>query len=110
MLKYGDELLADKPDSVTYLFGTARACYALGDYKRAASLWEGILEQGRKNGVPKLAETYPWVYVYLGLSYAKLGDAAKARDYWREVPMTIGPVYRTIQDQLAALPAKAEGK
>lgn len=99
----GKELLAEAPTKAEYLLGTARAYYGLGDYDRAIELYASVLANGEKFGMPNLPQSYAWIYVYLGLAYAKKGDAAKTIEYWEQVPFTIGGVYTVIQDQLAAL-------
>lgn len=103
-LEKGNVLLTEgNPEKAEYLMGTARAHYGLGDYAKAIELYEKMLSVKTKNGYHNLHDHYPWIYVYLGLSYAKLGDAPKAIEYWEQVPMTIGKTYRAIQDQLALL-------
>lgn len=111
--QHGETLLAGEPDNMSYLMGTARAYYFLGDDRHAAQLWETALEVLRKKGVPDPQDAYPWIYVYLGLCYAWLNEPAKAAEYWRQVPMTIGSVYTTIHEQLPVLEAAnaaGEGK
>ena len=106
-LEKGNILLTEgDPEKSEYLIGTARAHYGLGDYAKAAELYEKMLKVKTDAGYTKLNEAYPWVYVYLGLTYAKLNDSTKAIEYWEQVPMTIGKVYSSIQDQLAALKGK----
>ena len=101
--EYGEELLSDGTGMPGQYMGTARAYYALGDYAKAASLYEALFERGEEMGVPNLSSAYPWAYVYLGLSYAKLGEADKAIAAWQQVPMTVGSMYTTIQEQIAVL-------
>lgn len=105
VVEYAEPLLASEPENVGYLMGAARAFYALGDYVYAEQLWEEALDVLRRKGVPDPQDAYPWIYVYLGLCYAWQGNAAKAAEYWRQVPMSIGSVYTTIHDQLPALEA-----
>ena len=101
--EYGDELLAGGATLPGYYMGTARAHYALGDFAKAASLYEALLERGREQGIPDLALAYPWAYVYLGLAYAELGDTAKTVAAWKQVPMAIGPLYGVIRAELVKL-------
>ncbi len=68
---------------------------------KAVALYQQSLEIMTADGKKNLNKDDPWVYVYLGLSYAKKGDTAQAVETWKQVPMTIGKVYRTIQDQIA---------
>jgi len=100
-LPKGEELMEALPDKAEYFMGTARCYYALGDYDKAIALYNQALKIRTDLGDKNLPDGYPWVYVYLGLSYAKLGDTAKAVEAWKQVPMTIGSVYGTIQDQIA---------
>lgn len=97
LLKNGD------PKKTEYLIGTARAYYALGDYANAIELYEKMIAVKTDMGVKNINKDYPWVYVYLGLANAKLGNSAKAVGYWEQVPMAIGSVYRVIQDEIAQL-------
>nr|WP_321513844.1 tetratricopeptide repeat protein [uncultured Pseudodesulfovibrio sp.] len=103
-LECGDVLMQAVPDKMMYFVGSARCCYALGEYERAVSLYNQALKiKADMGGDPDLAKNYPWVLVYLGLTYAKLGDTAKTVEAWEQVPFTIGSTYTTIQDQLAKL-------
>ena len=103
-LESGEELMAALPDKMEYFMGSARCAYALGDYDRAVSLYSQALQiQSDKGGDPDLAKHYPWVFVYLGLSYAKLGDTPKTIEAWDQVPFSIGSTYTVIQDQLEKL-------
>ena len=108
--QHGETLLAAEPENISYLMGTARAYYFQGDGRHAAQLWETALEVLRKKGVPDPQDAYPWIYVYLGLCYAWLNEPAKAAEYWRQVPVSIGSVYTTIQEQLPALEAAGAAK
>ncbi|BCS88099.1 tetratricopeptide repeat protein [Pseudodesulfovibrio sediminis] len=101
-LESGEELMQAVPNKTEYFIGSARCSYALGDYARATTLYNLALQiQADKGGDPNLAKHYPWIYVYLGLSYAKLGDTANAIETWEQVPSSIGTTYRTIHIQLA---------
>ena len=99
----GEELMEALPDKEEYFLGTARAHYALGSYDKAIELYEAALKIKADKGSSDLTKDYPWVYVYLGLAYGHKGDTAKTIEFWEQVPMTIGAVYGTIQDQLQLL-------
>ncbi|MBU1228524.1 MAG: tetratricopeptide repeat protein [Proteobacteria bacterium] len=99
----GEILLAANPSSTNYLLGTARAYFGLGDYQRAAELYEGLLSANAQLGVKDLAGQFPWTYVYLGLSYAKLGQTMKAVEAWRQVPKAVGLIYTLIVHDLPQL-------
>lgn len=102
-LPKGEELMAALPDKAEYFMGTARCHYALGDYDKAVTLYNQALQIRTDLGDTNLNGDYPWVYVYLGLSHAKLGNRAEAVEAWEQVPMSIGTVYTTIQEQIAGL-------
>ncbi len=106
--EYGKVLLDDGEATAVQYMGSARAYYSLGDYAKAAATYEALLERGRQMGVPDLSLAYPWAYVYLGLSYAQLGDVAKAVAAWKLVPCTIGHVYGVIQTEIKSLEATGE--
>ena len=99
-LEKGEELMVALPDKCEYFMGSARCCYALGDYDRAIRLYERSLKIKEDQGAKNLHRGYPWVYVYLGLSYAKKGDTDMALKYWKQVPMSIGRVYGSIRKQM----------
>lgn len=99
----GEELMEALPDKEEYFLGTARAHYALGNYDKAIELYEAALKIKADKGSKDLTKDYPWVYVYLGLAYGHKGDTDKTIQYWEQVPMTIGAVYGTIQEQLPLL-------
>lgn len=102
-LAYGDELIAAKPNKVLYLMGAGRASYGLGMYEKAVDLYtQAIRIEGAKGG-GNPAKKYPWAYIYLGLAHARLGNSDLVYTYWKEVPKSVGPVYRTIQQQLKAI-------
>ncbi|MCK9240378.1 tetratricopeptide repeat protein [Desulfocurvus sp.] len=99
----GEELLASIPDRAAFLMGTARAYYGLGDYAKSVELYERMIRFRSEAGDPDPAKSFPWVYVYLGLAYAKSGDAAKAVQRWQQVGPSIGAVYGVIESELARL-------
>lgn len=99
--KLGEELLASNDEKTAYLIGTARAYYGLGDYEKSIKLYEKVLKIKEDQKVADIAGDYPWVYVYLGLANAKLGNTDEALKYWKQVPMKIGPVYSDIQNEIA---------
>lgn len=100
-LPKGEELMEALPEKAEYFMGSARCYYALGDYDKAITLYNQALKIKADEGKKDLPKSYPWVYVYLGLSYAQEGDSAKAVEAWEQVPFTIGSTYGTIQDQVA---------
>lgn len=101
-LQKGEELMTALPGRAEYFMGSARCCYALGDYDRSIELYKQALKIKSKQGERNLHKSYPWVYVYLGLAYAQKGDTPMAVRYWEKVPMTVGSVYTTIQKQVKA--------
>ncbi len=102
----GEELLESNAERTSYLIGTARAYYGLGEYEKSIGLYEKIIEIKKAQKVEDIAADYPWVYVYLGLANAKLGNNADAVKYWKQVPQKIGPVYNSIQEQIGVLEGK----
>lgn len=83
--------------------GIAYYHYTLGDFQKAIEQYEKVLSLKEKNGDKELNETYSWVHVYLSLSYAKLGNEAKAIEYWEQVPVTIGSAYYKIEEKLSSM-------
>lgn len=99
VVRLGEQLLEHRPDRVRYLMSTARAYYALGDYQRCVVYYERLMEMD----TTAAGDKYPWANVYLGLAYARLGNAERTAYYWNRVPMRLGNVYTVIQEQLARL-------
>ena len=106
----GEELLEANSENTTYLMGTARAYYGVGDFARAAQLYEQFLAIHNDLGTSNMGDNYPWVFVYIGLTYGRLGDLQKVFENWERVPMTIGAVYTAIRTELANLRGQQAGE
>ena len=102
VVESGEALLEARGKDSQYLLGTARAHYGLGQNAEAVEFWQRYIEVKEGMGA-NVANENPWVYAYLGLAYGKLGNVDKVMEYWSKAPMTLGPVYTIIQNELAAL-------